>query len=356
LLAANNFSFGVLTPVLGYVMSCLGAFIGLRCTTRAYAYTGAARARWLALAAISIGTTGCWVMHFIGMLGYTIPGMTIRYNVPITIGSMIIAVVVVAIGLFIVGFGKPTWPNLLIAGTFTGIGVASMHYTGMAALEIPATMSYQSGLFALSVVIGIGAATAALWAALRLRGLWSTLGASLIMGVAVSGMHYTGMAAMDIRRPTGPVMAATGATAEGFLLPLIIGIGVVSIIMTGVLVFSPTESEIREDQELMQRINEATSRLASAPSLPTTPGPTARWNGAAPRSGYSGPSGYSGQNGYTGQNGTSGAPGAGPAGAPQQDLSRRHRRIGRVSRPEEPDQRLVAREAELGRLSWPSEQ
>jgi NO-binding membrane sensor protein with MHYT domain len=334
LLAANNFSFGVLTPVLGYIMSCLGAFIGLRCTTRAYAYAGAARARWLTLAAVSIGTTGCWVMHFIGMLGYTIPGMTIRYNVPITIGSMLIAVVVVAIGLFIVGFGKPTWPNLLIAGTFTGIGVASMHYTGMAALEIPATMSYQSGLFGLSVVIGIVAATAALWAALRLRGLWSTLGASLIMGVAVSGMHYTGMAAMNVRRPAGPVIAATGATAEGFLLPLIIGIGVVSIIMTGVLVFSPTETEIREDQELMQRINEATSRLASAPSLPTTPGPTARWNGAAPAR-----SGYSGQNGYAGQNGAPGAPESGPAGA--QDLSRRHRRIGRVSRPEEPDQRLA---------------
>src|SRR5580698_1866747 len=177
-------------------MSCLGAFIGLRCTTRAYAYEGRARANWLAAAAIALGTTGIWVMHFIAMLGYTIPGMTIRYNVPITIASMLIAVVVVFIGLLIVGFGRPTWRNLVLAGLITGIGVASMHYIGMAAMEMRATMSYKPTLFALSIVIAIVAATAALWAALRLRGFWHTAGAAMIMGVAVSGMHYTGMAAM----------------------------------------------------------------------------------------------------------------------------------------------------------------
>jgi Bacterial signalling protein N terminal repeat len=184
----------------------------------------------------------------------------------------------VAIGLLIIGFGKPTWRNLLIAGVITGIGVSSMHYTGMLAMQMQATMSYRPILFVASVLIGIVAATAALWAALRLRGLWSTLGASLIMGVAVSGMHYTGMAAMTMSRaPAGVTMPMTGATAEGFLLPLIIGISVVSIIMTGVLLFSPTEDEIREDADLMARINAATSRLAAAPPLPTTP--AARWPG-----------------------------------------------------------------------------
>jgi NO-binding membrane sensor protein with MHYT domain len=94
----NDFSYGLLTPALGYVMSCLGAFIGLRCTTRARAYAGRARARWLALAAVSIGVTGIWVMHFIAMLGYTIPGETIRYNVPVTVLSMLLAVIVVGSG------------------------------------------------------------------------------------------------------------------------------------------------------------------------------------------------------------------------------------------------------------------
>jgi NO-binding membrane sensor protein with MHYT domain len=80
-------------------MSCLGAFLGLRCASRALASSGASRARWLTLGAFSFGATGIWVMHFIAMLGYTIPGETIRYNVPVTILSVVIAVLAVGIGL-----------------------------------------------------------------------------------------------------------------------------------------------------------------------------------------------------------------------------------------------------------------
>ena len=94
----NNFANGALNPTMSYVVSCVGCFLGLRCTTRARAYQGAARARWLTLAALSIGTTGIWVMHFIAMLGFAIPGETIRYNVPFTILSMVIAVIVVGSG------------------------------------------------------------------------------------------------------------------------------------------------------------------------------------------------------------------------------------------------------------------
>ena len=94
----NNFSSGALNPVLAYLMSCTGCFLGLRCTTRARAYQGAARARWLTMAAVAIGSTGIWVMHFIAMLGFSIPDQSIRYNVPVTILSMVIAVVVVGSG------------------------------------------------------------------------------------------------------------------------------------------------------------------------------------------------------------------------------------------------------------------
>jgi NO-binding membrane sensor protein with MHYT domain len=258
MLHPNDFSYGLLTPALGYVMSCLGAFIGLRCTTRARAYSGAARARWLALAAVSIGVTGIWVMHFIAMLGYTIPGETIRYNVPVTVLSMLLAVIVVGVGLFIVGFGGDSYRPLLLGGIIAGLGVAIMHYMGMAAMRMPAAMSYRLPVVAASVVIAIVAATAALWAALRLRGIGSTLGAALIMGVAVSGMHYTGMAAMSIhaaRAGTGMLMG--GATAEGFLLPLIIGISVLSFAMTATIALSPSEAEIRSDADLMERIDQA---------------------------------------------------------------------------------------------------
>jgi len=268
----HNFSYGLLNPGLAYLTSCLGCFLGLQCTARARAMQGAQRARWLVLAAVSIGATGIWVMHFIAMLGFTIPGQMITYNVPTTIASMVIAVAVVGVGLFIVGFGGEGPGPLLLGGTIIGIGVASMHYLGMWAMRMPDTMGYNTGLLAASVLIAIVAGTAALWAALRLGSLWHTLLASLIMGVAVSGMHYTGMAAMQLRAAPGAGMAAMGggASAEAFLLPLILGITVVTFLVTAIVTLAPTEDEIRADAELMERI---ARRAASAERPP--PGPLA---------------------------------------------------------------------------------
>ncbi len=257
MVAVHNFSYGLLTPALGYVMSVLGCFLGLRCTTRARALPGASRLRWLLLAAVSIGTAGVWGMHFIGMLGFSIPGQTVRYNVPITIVSMLVAVAVVSIGLLIVGFGGDGPGPLLAGGLVIGLGVASMHYLGMSAMRMPDTMRYGKGLVLLSVLIAVVAGTAALWAALRLHRLWSTLAASMIMGVAVSGMHYTGMAAMHVYGAAasgGMASMPGGASALSFLLPLILGISILTFVLTAVISLSPSEAEIREDTELMARI------------------------------------------------------------------------------------------------------
>lgn len=265
MLPVHNFSYGLLTPALGYLMSFLGAFLGLRCTSRARASTGPARIRWLLVAAVSIGITGIWVMHFIAMLGFTIPGETIRYNVPVTLISMLIAVAFVLIGLLIVGLGQDTVRSLLLGGVITGLGVAAMHYSGMAAMRMPARMTYNPELLGLSIVIAIGAATAALWAALRLRGFWSTLGAAAIMGVAVSGMHYTGMAAMHVYPPAGPAMAMGGADAAAFLLPLIVGVSVTTFVLTATIALSPTADEISAEAELMRKID---SIKAQPPTVP----------------------------------------------------------------------------------------
>lgn len=265
MLPVHNFSYGLLTPALGYLMSFLGAFLGLRCTSRARASTGPARIRWLLVAAVSIGITGIWVMHFIAMLGFTIRGETIRYNVPVTLISMLIAVAFVSIGLLIVGLGQDTVRSLLLGGVITGLGVAAMHYSGMAAMRMPARMTYNPELLGLSIVIAIGAATAALWAALRLRGFWSTLGAAAIMGVAVSGMHYTGMAAMHVYPPAGPAMAMGGADAAAFLLPLIVGVSVTTFVLTATIALSPTADEISAEAELMRKID---SIKAQPPTVP----------------------------------------------------------------------------------------
>ena len=255
MLSVHNFSYGLLTPGLAYLMSVVGSFLGLRCTSRSQVSTGRSRLRWLLLGAGSIGITGIWVMHFIAMLGFTIPSETIHYSVPITMLSMLISVAFVSIGLLIVGLSDTMkFRTLLLGGVVTGLGVAAMHYSGMAAMRMAGRMTYSPGLFALSIVIAIVAATAALWFALRLGGFWSGFGAALIMGVAVSGMHYTGMAAMRVYAPDGTRMSMAGADASAFLLPLIVGVSVTTFVLTAAIALSPTAAEITEEAELMRKI------------------------------------------------------------------------------------------------------
>jgi NO-binding membrane sensor protein with MHYT domain len=278
----NNFTYGPLTPVLGFVMSSLGCFLGLRAATRARASQGAPRLRWLLLATVSIATTGIWVMHFVAMLGFTIPGQTITYSVPVTVLSMLIAVIVVGIGLLIVGFGASGWRTLLLGGMIIGFGVASMHYIGMAAMKMPDTVGYNNGLVVLSVVIAVVAGTAALWAALRLATVGSTLIASLIMGVAVSGMHYTGIAAMHVYGTQGAGMPAGmpgGVSAQAFLLPLVIGISILAFVLTVIISLSPTEAEMREDAALMAHLSGGPGQ----PGGPAEPGGSAAGQWFRPR-------------------------------------------------------------------------
>ncbi|WP_173099476.1 MHYT domain-containing protein [Actinomadura verrucosospora] len=249
----HHFSYGPLTPTAAYLMSFVGSFLGLLCTSRARASTGRSRASWLSLAALAIGGTGIWVMHFIAMLGFSVSGMPIRYNVPITLLSCLTAIVVVAIGLFIIGFGGSGTGVIVTGGVVMGIGVVSMHYSGMAAMNMSGHIGYRPGLVVLSVVIALVAATAALWFCLRVRGLWATAGAALIMGVAVTGMHYTGMAAMRITMHPG-MPAPSGATASDFLIPLIGGIAAVSITLLIIIAMAPSEDEIRADARFQERI------------------------------------------------------------------------------------------------------
>jgi NO-binding membrane sensor protein with MHYT domain len=256
----HNFSYGLLNPVLGYGVSCLGAFLGLCCITRARAHTGGRRAGWLVLAAVAVGATGVWAMHFIAMLGFTIPGQTILYNVPLTIGSMLLAIVVVGIGLFIVCYGDGSRRRLVAGGAIVGLGVASMHYIGMAAMSMTDSMSYNPALFAASVVIAVVAGTVALWLGTWVHRWEATLAGALIMGIAVSGMHYTGMAAMRVSAGMGTGMTATGASGSSFLFPLVVGISVVSLILTLIISLSPTEEEIQLDFHLQRQLAELDRR------------------------------------------------------------------------------------------------
>ncbi|WP_406864865.1 MHYT domain-containing protein [Streptomyces sp. HUAS MG47] len=237
----DHATFGWLTPVLSYAMACIGAALGLRCTVRALEASGRSRRNWLLTAASAIGT-GIWTMHFVAMLGFGVTGTDIRYDVPLTILSLIVAMAVVGAGVFAVGYGRDRIRSLLIGGLTTGVGVASMHYMGMAALRLHGDVRYDPLLVALSVVIAVVAATAALWAALNIHAPIAVAVASLVMGAAVSSMHYTGMFAVEVRvEPSSGALA--GVAAMQFIFPLAVGLGSYLFITSAFVALSPTAKE-----------------------------------------------------------------------------------------------------------------
>jgi NO-binding membrane sensor protein with MHYT domain len=215
----DHFTFGIVTPLLAYAISCTGAATGLACTSRARAASGGTRAAWLVFGAIALGGTGIWVMHFVAMLGFSASGVNIRYDVPQTLLSAAIAIVVVGAGLFITELGKRKLPAMLIGGALAGAGVAAMHYMGMEAMKMSAEVVYNPVFVIASVIIAIVAATAALWCTVHIRGTLATIVATLVMGLAVTGMHYTGMAGVSVINPVNNVPA--GASTMQLLVPLV---------------------------------------------------------------------------------------------------------------------------------------
>jgi NO-binding membrane sensor protein with MHYT domain len=208
---------------------------------RALDTTGRSRRNWLITAASAIGS-GIWTMHFIAMLGFGVTGTEIRYHVPLTLLSLLVAMVVVGGGFFAVGYSRDRTRALLLGGFATGLGVASMHYLGMAALRLHGTIHYEPLWVALSVAIAVAAATAALWAALNIKSSRAVALASLVMGAAVSSMHYTGMLAVSVQvAPSGRELP--GATTMQFIFPLAVGLGSYLFLTSAFVALSPTARE-----------------------------------------------------------------------------------------------------------------
>jgi signal transduction histidine kinase/ActR/RegA family two-component response regulator len=169
---------------------------------------------WIAGGAFAMGT-GIWSMHFIGMLAFRLP-IPMGYDLGITLLSWGLPIVVSALALWQVSRMHISRWRLLVSGTLLGIGINAMHYLGMAAMRMQPGIDYDYGTVALSMLIAIGAAIISLWIAFRLRhngpGVWLRRGAAAtVMGGAIAGMHYTGMAAASF--PLGSVCFAAN---DGF--------------------------------------------------------------------------------------------------------------------------------------------
>ncbi|WP_030683136.1 MHYT domain-containing protein [Streptomyces sp. NRRL B-1347] len=256
----DGFSYGLVTPVVAYLMACLGGALGLRCTTRSLLVAHSWRPGWLALGSAAIGS-GIWTMHFIAMMGFTVQETPITYDRLTTFASLAVAIVMVGVGIFIVGYRGASGTALFTGGTITGLGIASMHYLGMAGMRLGGRLQYNTLTVAASVVIAVVAAIAALWAAGQVRGFLWSLGASLVMGLAVSGMHYTGMAAVSVHLHSTPSPSAGGSSAE-LLAPLMIG-PLAFLLLSGVIVMV----------DPLMLLGKADLKAAARPRTPSYPVP-----------------------------------------------------------------------------------
>lgn len=149
--------------VLSLLVAILASYTALDLASRITASTRIAAAAWLLGGAFAMGT-GIWSMHFIGMLAFSLP-IPMAYDVGITLASMAIAIGISGFALFLVSRRSLSLRNLLSGGVLMGIGICSMHYSGMAAMDVQPRIRYDALLFSASVAIAIAAATAALWIA-----------------------------------------------------------------------------------------------------------------------------------------------------------------------------------------------
>jgi len=224
-------SYNMLLVVLSYVVAVLGSFTALQL---AVGIPGARTAgqRWGAVlvSGAAVGIGAIWAMHFIAMIACD-TGMEVTYDIPLTVLSALLAFVACSLGLGVAGTGVFTWPKLISGGVYMGLGVAGMHYLGMSAMLMPATLDYNGSLVVASVAIAVVASIAALWLAFNLRGWLQMIGSALVMGVAVCGMHYTGMAAADFLPNEGGMPAGSVQGLRGDYLGMTIFVVVVVLLI-----------------------------------------------------------------------------------------------------------------------------
>ena len=178
---------------LSILVACFASYTALDLSGHLGPTRGFARRAWLVAAALTMGG-GIWSMHFVAMLAFIMP-IPMSYDIGLTILSLVVAILVTGVGFYVISRQGASPLRLVLSGIFMGLGIAGMHYTGMAAMRGNVELSYDPLFVALSLVIAIGASTVALWVAFRTTDLEQKLVAAVVMGLAISGMHYTGMRA-----------------------------------------------------------------------------------------------------------------------------------------------------------------
>ncbi|MBD1837068.1 MHYT domain-containing protein [Coleofasciculus sp. FACHB-501] len=233
---AGTYNLGLV--ILSFAIAVIASYTALDLAGRVRSAVERGRWRWLLGGAGAMGT-GIWSMHFIAMLAFQLP-QSVNYDVWITLFSLMCAILASSIALWLLSRAVSI-PLVIGGGVCMGIAIAWMHYTGMAAMQVQATIEYDWRLVSLSVAIAIIASFAALWLAFRLQEqslkglLWQKFGSALLMGIAISGMHYTGMWATHftahkvfLLEPSPPITQSWLAIAIGIATLFILSLALLT--------------------------------------------------------------------------------------------------------------------------------
>jgi PAS domain S-box-containing protein len=228
---------------------------------------------WVVSGGFAMGI-GIWSMHFVATLALQLP-IRVLYDLSITALSWVFAIVACGAAFIVLRRLTGKHREFLLPGTLIGIGIASMHYTGDASMRLSPGIQYDPVLFIASVLIAIGAATAALWIAFHLanqRAVFTNFGAALVMGAAVVGMHFTAVAAAKF--DPFSVCLASGPRLDQEWLAYTIG-GFTFVILTATMLLSAYDARLssaiaggaeklrQANEQLELRVRERTQTLAS---------------------------------------------------------------------------------------------
>jgi PAS domain S-box-containing protein len=272
-------SYSIQLVILSYIVAALASHVTLSLAQRLRPMDGTRDAHrplywpWIVGGAFSMGT-GIWSMHFIGMLAFHLP-IQVAYDLPLTATSWLIAVIVSGFALHRFHLNDTTVRGIAVPGVFIGIGISAMHYTGMAAMRMSPDIDYDPLLFLASVLIAIVASMTALGIAFSLpdgqRGKrWHKIAAASVMGAAIVGMHYTGMAAAHFAPnavciSSGPRLDATWlAISISMFTFLILGSTLLLSVIDAQLqstIARSAESLRIANEDLEQRVLDRTAQL-----------------------------------------------------------------------------------------------
>jgi NO-binding membrane sensor protein with MHYT domain len=217
---------------LSLIVAIQGAYVGLSLAVQVAESTGLRRRLLLAAAALSLAVA-IWSMHFVGMLAARLP-FPVDYLVFPTLLSFLVCVLVVGAAVFAVSAGPPTGARLAAAATAMGAGIVSMHYIGMTALHASAHMGHAIPFVAASVIIAIGASGLALWLAGGRGGRPPLFLSAIVLGVAISGMHYTAMAGLTLHAVGQSQIGAPALSSD--LLAIVVAI--VAFLVSGIFLLT----------------------------------------------------------------------------------------------------------------------